>query len=111
MKLTFLELPPFERFRAEYLTDEEYRTLQNELLQNPEKGDLMQGMAGLRKIRVSSEKSNKGKRSGYRVIYYYFLNESQIFFISAYSKNQQTDLTNEQRKAFLAIVERIKSKL
>ncbi|WP_236966819.1 hypothetical protein [Mannheimia varigena] len=38
MNLTFIELPPFERFRDENLTDEDYRVFQNELLDNPEKG-------------------------------------------------------------------------
>lgn len=30
MNLTFIELPPFIRFRDENLIDEEYRTLQTE---------------------------------------------------------------------------------
>lgn len=41
MKLAFVELPFFEKYRAEYLSDDEYRALQNELLENPEKGDLI----------------------------------------------------------------------
>jgi hypothetical protein len=32
MKALFIELPPFERYRQNYLTDEEYRNLQNFLL-------------------------------------------------------------------------------
>lgn len=111
MNLSFIELPPFERFRAENLTDEEYRSLQNELLENPEKGDVIQGLKGLRKIRIADSKRNKGKRGGARVVYYYFQTASQIFLIMAYGKNEQTDLTQEQQKSLIAIIERIKAKL
>ena len=40
MKLLFIELPPFERYRKVHLSDDEYRAFQNELLENPEKCDL-----------------------------------------------------------------------
>lgn len=67
MKLTFIELPPFERYRKEYLSDDEYRTFQNELLENPRKGDVIQGTNGLRKIRISL--AQRGKRGGARAVY------------------------------------------
>ena len=43
MKAIFLELPPFERYRAQYLDDEGLRAFQSELLRNPEAGDVIQG--------------------------------------------------------------------
>lgn len=111
MNLTFIELPPFERFRDENLTDEDYQELQKELLQNPEKGNVIQGLGGLRKLRIADGKSNKGKRTGNRAIYYYYQTESQIYLVTAYAKNEQTDLTNEQRKILLTMIEHIKTKL
>ncbi|PJG86440.1 toxin [Conservatibacter flavescens] len=109
MKLTFIELPPFQRYRTEFLDDEAYRLFQNELLENPEKGDLIQGLGGLRKVRISDNNRNKGKRGGARVIYYYVVNRDQIFLITAYGKHKQTDLTTEQRKALLSLIETIKT--
>lgn len=50
MELTFIELSFFEKYRADYLTDEEYRALQNELLDNPTKGDLIQGITACVKL-------------------------------------------------------------
>jgi hypothetical protein len=35
MKALFVELPAFDRYRQEYLSDEAYRGLQNELLKAP----------------------------------------------------------------------------
>lgn len=39
MEALFVELPPFERHRAEYLTDDEFQQM---LLKNPVCGDVIQ---------------------------------------------------------------------
>lgn len=106
MKLSFIELPFFEKYRKEHLTDDEYRRFQNELLENPEKGDVIQGVNGLRKIRLSVK--GKGKRGGARAIYYYFVNGAQIWLFTAYDKNEQEDLTNEEKKVFSKVLENLK---
>lgn len=108
MKLQFIELSFFSKYRSENLTDEEYRALQNELLENPEKGDLMQGLSGLRKIRIVDSNRNKGKRGGARVIYYYYTSQETIYFLTAYGKNEMVDLTSEDRKALKEIIKLIK---
>ena len=59
----FVELPPFERHRAEYLDDEAFRALQVMLMQHPEAGDVIQGTGGLRKVRFADERRHKGKNT------------------------------------------------
>lgn len=108
MNLLFIELSYFSKYRAETLTDDEYRALQNELLENPEKGDLIQGLNGLRKIRIADNKRNKGKRGGARVIYYYYSSQSTIYFLTAYDKNEMVDLTNEDKKVLKSLVALLK---
>ncbi|MDH2998963.1 toxin [Pasteurellaceae bacterium LFhippo2] len=108
MNLAFIELPPFERFRDAHLSDEEYKAFQYELLDNPTKGDLIQGLGGLRKVRLADSQRNKGKRGGIRVIYYYFLDKDHIYLVTAYGKDKQEDLNSEQRKVLNLILERIK---
>lgn len=108
MNLVFIELLAFSKYRAEFLTDEEYRALQNELLANPEKGDMIQGLNGLRKLRIADDFRHKGKRGGVRVIYYYFSHRSKIYFFTAYGKNKQTDLSNEQKQVLKLFAEKIK---
>ena len=39
VKATFIELPAFERHRADYLDDNGFRALQNLLMKHPEAGD------------------------------------------------------------------------
>ena len=81
MKALFVELPPFERLRASYLNDEAYRALQNELMQNPLAGDVIEGTGGLRKLRQPDPRRGKGKRGGLRIIYYWWLGGKNVFTI------------------------------
>ena len=49
VKAVFVELPPFERHREDYLDDEAFLRLQRSLMLNPEAGDVVPGTGGLRK--------------------------------------------------------------
>lgn len=109
MNLTFIETSIFSKFRAEHISDEAFRALQNELLENPEKGDMVQGLHGVRKIRLADSKRNKGKRGGMRTMYLYLATKSHLYFLFAYGKDEQEDLTTEQRKAVNALLELIKT--
>lgn len=51
MFLVFFETPLFTRLLPDYLDDDGYRRLQKALLENPEKGDVMAGTGGFRKLR------------------------------------------------------------
>ncbi len=53
MKSVFVESTIFEKYRNEYLSDDEFRLFQAELMSNPKQGDVIQGTGGLRKIRVA----------------------------------------------------------
>ena len=72
MKAVFIELAAFERHRANYLEDDEFRGLQNLLMLHPEAGDSIAGTGGLRKLRFADLRRGKGKRGGLRVIYYWW---------------------------------------
>ena len=71
MKAVFVELPAFERQRAEYLSDEVFRLLQATLMKSPAAGDVIEGTGGLRKLRFADVRRGKGKRGGLRLIYYW----------------------------------------
>jgi hypothetical protein len=55
----FVESNLFEKYRDNDLPNEQYRELQNELLSNPKKGDVIQSTGELRKIRVASKSKEK----------------------------------------------------
>lgn len=97
--MVFVELPAFARFRADYLDDEAYRSLQAALLGCPEGGSLIEGTGGLRKARHGDARRGKGKRGGLRVIYYWWRAGQQIWLFTLYDKDEATDLTAGQRDA------------
>jgi hypothetical protein len=65
----FVELPAFERHRADYLDDAAFGDLHLALMRNPEAGEVIEGTGGLRKMRFADQRRGKGKRGGLRVIY------------------------------------------
>jgi hypothetical protein len=87
MKAIFIELPPFERHRQNYLSDETFRALQKELMNNPDAGDVIEGTGGLRKMRYADEKRGKGKRGGLRIIYFWWSSGMQFWLFALYNKN------------------------
>jgi len=87
------------RYVSGYLTDDEYRELQNRLAAAPEHGDVIPGTGGFRKLRWTDPRRGKGRRDGLRVIYYYFPGEQQIWLITLYDKDEASDLTPKERQA------------
>ncbi len=106
MLATFVELPPFERIRKDYLDDDAYSALQKELMANPEAGDMIEQTGGLRKIRQADPRRGKGKRGGLRVIYYRWLGGDQFWLFAVFDKDEADDLTADQRKALKQMLKR-----
>lgn len=78
--------------------DDAYRVLQNELMDNPEAGDVIKRTGGLRKLRQPDAQRGKGKRGGLRVIYYWWLGGDQFWSFTVYDKDDADDLTPDQCK-------------
>ncbi|WP_028453025.1 hypothetical protein [Chitinilyticum aquatile] len=105
MKQLFVELPAFSLYRAEYLDDEGFRRLQLLLLDNPEAGNVIPDTGGLRKLRFTDKRRQKGTRSGLRVLYYRYVAGQQIWLFTLYDKDEMDDLTKDERKAFAKMLE------
>ncbi|ADO49197.1 hypothetical protein [[Enterobacter] lignolyticus] len=96
MDAVFVEMPPFERHRAYYLSDESFGELQQLLMINPLAGDVIKHTGGLRKLRFVDIKRGKGQRGGLRVIYYWWQSKWQFLLFTLYNKNEMVDLTQTQ---------------
>ena len=104
---TFIETPSFSKKWTHYgFTDEDLRLLENILLKNPKEGDAIQGTGGVRKIRIPM--NDHGKRGGGRVIYIDIELKETIYFINVYTKNEKDDLTEDEKKAFKAVIKILK---
>lgn len=102
MTLQFIESPVYSEQIDALLSAEEHRQLQLHLLAQPDRGDLVKGSGGLRKLRWAG--SGRGKRGGLRVIYYLWRGDT-AFLLLAYPKNQQEDLTPAQAKILKNLIE------
>ncbi len=49
--MEFIETQTFTRLLADLLSDDEYADLQKVLVENPERGDILKGGGGIRKLR------------------------------------------------------------
>ena len=79
MTRTFIFTEPFRKcWAAMGLHDEELKLLEDILLENPQKGDVIEGTSGA------------------------------LYFLFAYPKNVQTDLTEQQKKVVRQMIEAIK---
>ena len=68
--------------------------------------DIYKKVERIRKIRIST--NDKGKRGGARVIYVDIELKETIYFINVYTKNEKDDLTEEEKRAFKAVVKSLK---
>jgi mRNA-degrading endonuclease RelE of RelBE toxin-antitoxin system len=83
---SFIETPLFSRLVQVYLTDQEYGKLQNELTRNPSAGAVIRGSGGIRKLRWAA--SGRGKRGGFRVIYFVRHPKGIIWMLTIYPKSE-----------------------
>ncbi|MBH0207026.1 MAG: transcriptional regulator [Nitrospira sp.] len=87
---SFIETKLFSQLREDYLPDEEYAKLQEALIEQPERGVLIPGSGGVRKLRWSG--SGRGKRGGIHVIYYAKVREGVLFMLTIYAKNEEDNI-------------------
>ncbi|MDR0875498.1 MAG: type II toxin-antitoxin system RelE/ParE family toxin [Clostridiales Family XIII bacterium] len=107
MKYAFVMTEVFDAVWAQIgYADDELRELQNELLKNPEKGRVMQGAGGFRKMRFRLP--NAGKSGGVRVIYLNLPASEIIYLLMAYPKSEKADLSPSECGELKAIATTIR---
>ncbi len=108
MTREFIYTIPFRKcWDAMGLGDDSLRLLEKALLEDPQAGDVIEGTGGARKLRFRLE-DNRGKSGGGRVIYVDVFEKEKLYFLFAYPKNVQENLTPEQKKAIRKLIEEIK---
>jgi hypothetical protein len=77
------------------------------IAQDPEGGDLIPGAGGLRKRRIPLP--GRGKRGGARLITLYLGEAFPVYVVFAFSKNEREDLSPEQKRVLMRIVDDLKA--
>ena len=107
MTREFVYTEPFRKcWKAMGLSEDDLKNLEEILLENPQLGDVIEGTGGARKMRIQIE--NRGKSGGGRVIYVDVFEKEKLYFLLAYPKNVQDNLTPDQKKQVRKLVEAIK---
>jgi len=87
---SFIETKLFSGLLREYLSDDDYARLQGALIEAPERGAVVPGSGGVRKLRWAQP--GRGKRGGIRVIYYAKIREGVIWMLTMYAKNEEENI-------------------
>ena len=103
--MEFIETPTFTRLLTDLLSDEEYRALQNILVENPERGDILKGGGGIRKMRHALP--GRGKSGGMRAIYYWIKDNHQIYMLLVYPKSKKDTLTDQETALLRELVKEL----
>lgn len=103
-----IPLRSFRKAAKKLFSETELTALIEFLGNNPEKGGVIAGTGGLRKLRWAL--AGRGKRGGGRVIYYYHRPEWQVLLLTAYAKNEKQDLPEREKKLLAALIKEIVEK-
>ena len=89
--------------------DDDMWALELEIMSAPEKGRLIQGTGGLRKLRFAPPRWKSGKSGAARVCYVYFKEDGIVLLVMAYSKNRKDTLTAKEKAGIKACIEEIET--
>lgn len=105
---SFVETPIFSKRITELASPETLEAIQAELVEDPERWPVVKGLRGARKGRIADPKSPRGKSGSFRYIYLYLPRAGRIHLLFLFAKNEQSDLSPAQTKAFSKVIATIK---
>lgn len=76
------------------------------LLKSPESGPVIEGTGGIRKVRFSLQ--NRGKSGSVRVCYTDFAEYEVTYLITAFTKKEQENLSDNEKKALRTLVKSLR---
>lgn len=105
--LEFVESKIFSR-QVRELPAEVLTSIQSDLVDNPERGDIVKGTHGVRKARVADPDSSHGKSGSYRYLYLYLEHAGRIHLLYLFSKGQQADLSPDQKRMIAVLSQQVR---
>ena len=100
--------PIFTKQIKALATDDELKKLQVELIAQPDKGNLIPGTGGLRKVKMAAR--GQGKSDSVQVIYFLATAEI-IYLVLAYPKNVKDNLTNTEKAELKKLTKLLKDEV
>lgn len=103
MLLTVAELPEYLRAAARLLDEADRRAIVSHLTAHPKAGDLIEGTAGVRKLRWARD--GRGKSGGVRVVYYFHSEAMPLYLLTMFAKNERSNLSKAERNELAGMVD------
>lgn len=103
--ITVIETPGFEAQAKRRLSENERDEIIRFLSLNPDDGEIMPGTGGARKSRFPGK--GKGKRGGFRVVYFYYNDTVPLFLLSVFAKNEKIDLSKSECNELKSILKQM----
>ncbi len=88
--MEIIETVRFMKLVDEYLNEDEFFKLKLHLALEPRAGAVIPSTGGCRKLRWRGR--GRGKRGGYRIIYYLQDREGKIWLLTIYTKSEAEDI-------------------
>ena len=101
--MEIIETNKFTKLVDDYLSEDEFFQLKLHLALNPTTGPVIPGTGGCRKLRWRG--SGRGKRGGYRIIYYLQDRAGKIWLFTIYAKNEVDDIPRSMLKKWREEIE------
>lgn len=90
------------------LSLEDLRQIEIEITFHPDRYPVIPGTNGLRKMRFAPERSSGGKSGGIRLCYFVMDEAGHVYLVTAFGKNEKSNLTAEEHQLFGKMVAAIK---
>lgn len=103
--ITIVETHSFYKQSRKVLAESEIEELKNFLALNPQAGDIIPGLRGIRKVRWQA--NQKGKSGGARIIYFFHNLDIPVFLLDIYAKSEKGDITSQEKKIMNAMVDEL----
>ena len=99
---TVAETQAFQRKVKALLSEQEKEDLINYLAEHPGARTLLQGTAGIRKLRWAQ--AGRGTSGSVRVVYYFHSELMPLYRLAVFGKNEKANLSKEERNALAKAV-------
>ena len=106
--ITVVETKAFTAAAKGRMKPQEIDALIDILAAEPERGVLIQGTGGLRKIRFGV--GGKGKRGSVRVVYSFYNETMPVFLLTVFAKNEKDNLSHAERNALAKVARSLRER-
>jgi len=108
MAIKVVRTAVYQRACRRMMTEQEIVSAEAEIISAPEAWPVIPGGGGIRKARVA--RGGKGKSGGARVIYFWMSARGELYFLTAYAKNVQENLSRDELREWRDLIRDIKNR-